>query len=67
MPKEMAQEANMDTLELDQAFERARTNILQEAEDRRNQIRQQNGLLSMQEQHEIELDLLKRSERGGAF
>ncbi|WP_270633848.1 hypothetical protein [Parabacteroides goldsteinii] len=63
--KEMAQEANMDTLELDQAFERARTNILQEAEDRRNQIRQQNGLLSMQEQHEIELDLLKDQREAG--
>jgi len=63
--KEMAQKANMDTLELDQAFERARTNILQEAEDRRNQIRQQNGLLSMQEQHEIELDLLKDQREAG--
>lgn len=63
--KEMAQKANMDTLELDQAFERARTNILQEAEDRRNQIRQQYGLLSMQEQHEIELDLLKEQREAG--
>lgn len=63
--KEMAQKANMDTLELDQAFERARTNILQQGEDQRNQIRQQNGLLSLQEQHQIELDLLKEQRDSG--
>nr|DAT24374.1 MAG TPA: tail tape measure protein [Caudoviricetes sp.] len=57
--KEMAQKANMDTLELDKAYERARTNILKDGEEQRNQVREQYGLLSMQEQNQIDLDRLK--------
>lgn len=57
--KEMAEKANMDTLELDKAYERARTNILKDGEEKRNQVREQYGLLSMQDQNQMDLDRLK--------
>lgn len=58
--KEMAEKENMDTAELDAAYERAKTQLLQQEEDKRNQIRSQYGLLSMQEQYEIEQEQLKQ-------
>ena len=58
--KEMAEKENMDTAELDAAYERAKTQLLQQEEDKRNQIRSQYGLLSMQEQYDIEQEQLKQ-------
>lgn len=58
--KEMAEKANMDTTELTEAYEKAKTNILQQEEDKRNQVRSQYGLLSLQEQYELEQEELKR-------
>lgn len=58
--KEMAEKANMDTTELTAAYEKAKTNILQQEEDKRNQVRSQYGLLSLQEQYELEQEELKR-------
>lgn len=57
--KDMAMKANMDTLELDKAYERARTNILKDGEEKRNQVREQYGLLSMQDKNQMDLDRLK--------
>lgn len=57
--KELAEKENMDTAELDAAYERAKTQLLQQEEDKRNRIRSQYGLLSMQEQYEIEQEQLK--------
>lgn len=58
--KEMAEKEKMDTAELDAAYEKAKTNILQQEEDKRNQIRQQYGLLSMQDQYDMEMDQLQK-------
>lgn len=63
--KEMALKKNWDTIELDKAYEKARTNILQEGEDKRNQVRSQYGLLSLQEQYEIEQEQLKKQRDEG--
>lgn len=63
--KEMAVKANMDTADLDAAYEKAKTNIVQTEEDKRNQIKQQYGLLSMQEQFDIENELLKQQYDAG--
>lgn len=58
--KEMAEKEHMDTAELDAAYEKAKTNLLQQEEDKRNQIKQQYGLLSLKEQYDIERATLKR-------
>lgn len=63
--KEMAEKEKMDTAELDAAYEKAKTNILQQEEDKRNQIRQQYGLLSMQDQYNIEMEQLKQQHAQG--
>lgn len=63
--KEMAEKANLDTTELTAAYEKAKTNILQQEEDKRNQVRSQYGLLSMQEQYELEQEELKRQYEQG--
>lgn len=52
--KEMAEKEQMSTLELDTAYEKAKTNILQQEEDKRNQIRSQYGLLSMRDEYDLE-------------
>ncbi len=52
--KEMAIKDGLDTTELDAAYEKAKTNILQQEEDKRYQIRQQYGLVSLQEEYEKE-------------
>ena len=56
--KEMAEREHLDTAELDAAYERAKTQLIQQEEDKRNQIRQQYGLLSLQEQYDIEQEQL---------
>lgn len=63
--KELAEKEHMDTAELDAAYERAKTQLLQQEEDKRNQARSQYGLLSMQEQYEIEQEQLKKQYEQG--
>lgn len=58
--KEMAEKANMDTTELDKAYALAKTNIMEESENRINNIRKQYGLLSMQDEYAMELELLEQ-------
>jgi hypothetical protein len=57
--KEMAAAAGMDTLALDEAYERARTQILREGEDARYRIRQQYGLVTMQDEWRQEEAVLR--------
>lgn len=63
--REMAEKENLDMTELDAAYEQAKTNILQQEEDKRNQIRQQYGLLSMQDQYDMEIEQLKQQHAQG--
>ena len=58
--KEMAIKDGLDTTELDAAYEKAKTNILQQEEDKRYQIRQQYGLVSLQEEYEKEMQWLQQ-------
>lgn len=58
--KEMAIKDGLDTTELDAAYEKAKTNILQQEEDKRYQIRQQYGLVSLQEKYEKEMQWLQQ-------
>lgn len=58
--KELAAGNTTALSELDAAYERAKTQLLQQEEDKRNQIRSQYGLLSMQEQYEVEQEQLKQ-------
>ena len=58
--KEMAIKDGLDTTELDAAYEKAKTNILQQEEDKRYQIRQQYGLVSLQEEYETEMQWLQQ-------
>ena len=62
---EMAEKEGMDTTELTRAYEQAKTNILLEEQQKRNQVLQQYGLLSMQEQYEMELELLTQQREQG--
>ena len=63
--KEMAEKEQMSTLELDTAYEKAKTNILQQEEDKRNQIRSQYGLLSMRDEYDLEMAQLKKQHDEG--
>lgn len=56
--KELAQKNNLDTTELDAAYLRAREQLIQESENRINQIRSQYGLLTLQEDYDLELQQL---------
>ena len=58
--KEMAIKDGLDTTELDAAYEKAKTNILQQEEDKRYQIRQQYGLVSLQDEYEKEMQWLQQ-------
>lgn len=58
--KELAAGNTTALSELDAAYERAKTQLLQQEEDKRNQIRSQYDLLSMQEQYEVEQEQLKQ-------
>lgn len=58
--KELAAGNAAALTDLDAAYERAKTQLLQQEEDKRNQIRSQYGLLSMQEQYDIEQEQLKQ-------
>lgn len=65
--KEMISKSKMDEadkkkalLDLKVAYEKASTNITQEEEDKRYQIRQQYGLVSLQEEYEKEMQWLQQ-------
>lgn len=58
--KEMAIKDGLDTTELDAAYEKAKTNIMQQEEAKRFQIRQQYGFVSLKEQYELERQELQR-------
>lgn len=57
--KNLAEKENLDTTELDAAYYRAKEQIIQDSENRINQIRNQYGLLNQQEQYNLELQQLK--------
>lgn len=59
--KEMAEQSNIDTLQLDNAYETAKTKILKEAEEKRQQIRKQYGLNSWKDEFEAEKEALKEA------
>ncbi|MDB9146537.1 phage tail tape measure protein [Parabacteroides distasonis] len=63
--KEMAKKDGLDMTELDAAYERAKTNIVRQEEDKRYQIRSQYGLVSMKEQYEKDMKTLKEQYRQG--
>ncbi len=63
--KEMAEKANMDTTELDKAYALAKSNIMEDSENKIKSIRQQYGLLSMQEEQQMELTLLEQQRAQG--
>lgn len=65
--KEMAEKSGKDTTELTAAYERAKTNILQQEENKRNQIRSQYGLLSMKAQYEVEMEQLQEQYEQGTL
>ncbi|MDR1096970.1 MAG: hypothetical protein LBL57_02440, partial [Tannerella sp.] len=53
--KEMAEKNGLDTLELDKAYLRAKEQLQQEHESRLYSIRQQYGLVTLQEEYDMEL------------
>ncbi|MCC8153605.1 MAG: hypothetical protein LIP01_04950 [Tannerellaceae bacterium] len=57
--KELAEKHNLDTTELDEAYQHAKENLVRESEKRINQIRNQYGLLSLKEEYELELQQLQ--------
>lgn len=63
--KEMAEKANMDTTELDKAYALAKSNIMEDSGNKIKSIRQQYGLLSMQEEQQMELTLLEQQRAQG--
>lgn len=58
--RELAKGNSAALAELDAAYERAKTNILRQGEDKRFQIRQQFGFVSLKEQYEKEREELQR-------
>lgn len=70
--KEMILASEMDEadkekalLDLKKAYEQAKTNITQEEESKRLQLREQYGLTSMKEQYDRELELLRQQHEQG--
>lgn len=62
---QMARENGKDTTSLTAAYEQAKTNILQKAEDERRNVRSQYGLVTTKEQFRAELQILKANHRKG--
>ena len=62
---QMARENGKDTTSLTAAYEQAKTNILQKAEDERRNVRSQYGLVTIKEQYQAELQILKANHRKG--
>ena len=63
--KQMAEENGKDTNDLTAAYEQAKTNILQKAEDERLNVKSQYGLITNKEKYDAELQQLKASHKKG--
>lgn len=58
--KEVLEKNNQSTLELDAAYTKVRENLFENHEDRLNRVRAQYGLLTLQQQYDADLELLKK-------
>lgn len=63
--KELAQKEHADTLELDKAYESAKSQLDMEHEEKAYSIRQQYGLTTQQEEYNMELERLKAARDQG--
>lgn len=57
--KQLAEKEKLDTQELDIAYLKAKEQLVQDSENRINQIRNQYGLLNQQQQYDLQLQQLK--------
>ena len=57
--KKLAEKENLETKELDAAYEKAKVQLVQDSENRINQIRNQYGLLNQKQQYDMQLQQLK--------
>lgn len=58
--KELAEKEHLDTKELDEAYLKAKEQLVQNSENRINQIRNQYGLLNQQQQYDLQLQQLQQ-------
>lgn len=57
--KRLAEKENLETKELDAAYEKAKVQLVQDSENRINQIRNQYGLLNQKQQYDMQLQQLQ--------
>lgn len=57
--KQLAEKEHLDTKELDTAYLKAKEQLVQDSENRINQIRNQYGLLNQKQQYDLQLQQLK--------
>lgn len=57
--KKLAEKENLETKELDAAYEKAKVQLVQDSENRINQIRSQYGLLNQKLQYDLQLQQLQ--------
>lgn len=57
--KGLAEKENLDTKELDAAYSKAKVQLVQDSENRINQVRNQYGLLNQKEQYDLQLQQLQ--------
>ncbi len=57
--KRLAEKENLETKELDAAYSKAKVQLVQDSENRINQVRNQYGLLNQKEQYDLQLQQLK--------
>lgn len=57
--KQLAEKENLETKELDAAYEKAKVQLVQDSENRINQIRNQYGLLNQKQQYDMQLQQLQ--------
>ena len=58
--KQLAEKEHLDTKELDTAYQKAKEQLVQDSENRINQIRNQYGLLNQQQQYDLQLQQLQQ-------
>lgn len=58
--KQLAEKEHLDTKELDTAYLKAKEQLVQDSENRINQIRNQYGLLNQQQQYDLQLQQLQQ-------
>lgn len=58
--KELAEKEHLDTKGLDEAYLKAKEQLVQDSENRINQIRNQYGLLNQQQQYDLQLQQLQQ-------